>query len=132
MASDLPRAEPTNRDCPLCGGSRKTLLYRQAVEVQALPLDELSLPGRVAYLKMDVEGAESEALAGAPGLIARDQPALAISLYHRSEDLWRLPGRVRELLPSHSFYLRRYADCGFELVLYAVPPASARGGIGPR
>ncbi len=104
-----------------------------AVQVQALPLDELCLPDRVVCLKMDVEGAENEALGGAAGTVVRDQPALAVSLYHRTEALWRLPGKVRELLPSHSLYLRRYANCGFELVMYAIPPGRAPnvpGGAG--
>jgi FkbM family methyltransferase len=46
---------------------------------------ELGL-GRVDYIKMDIEGAELQALEGALGTLRRDRPKLAITTYHRPFD----------------------------------------------
>lgn len=75
----------------------------------------------VDFLKLDVEGAEAEALAGAKKLLLREEPNLAVSLYHRTDDLITLPRTVHALLPRHRLYLRR-APCIplWDLTLYAV------------
>jgi FkbM family methyltransferase len=51
---------------------------------------------RIDYLKADVEGFEIDLLEGARGLIARDAPRIAITVYHRAND-WRA---IRDLLAS--------------------------------
>ena len=60
------------------------------IQVPLVPIDqlvdELRLT-RVDFIKMDIEGAERKALAGARGTLARFRPRLAISSYH-------LPGDV--------------------------------------
>ena len=76
---------------------------------------------RVDHIKYDVEGAEAEALRGSRRLIERDQPALLVSAYHRSEDLFALPLLVHELCPSYRLYLRRMAGVpAWDINLYAV------------
>ncbi len=73
------------------------------------------------YIKYDVEGAETEALLGSRGIIVRDAPALLVSAYHRSTDLFRLPLLVRELNPAYKLYLRRMAGVpAWDINLYAV------------
>ena len=42
-------------------------------------------------LSGDVEGAEKEAILGSLETIEKHRPALMISLYHRSEDIFSLP-----------------------------------------
>lgn len=49
------------------------------------PLDHMDV-GAPTLIKLDVEGAEAEALKGARGLIRDHKPKLAISAYHRSDD----------------------------------------------
>lgn len=51
-------------------------------------------------LKLDVEGAEQEALRGAAQTIARWQPRLNVACYHRNEDLFGLPLLVHTLNPA--------------------------------
>ena len=76
---------------------------------------------RVDHIKYDVEGAEAEALRGSRRLIERDRPALLVSAYHRSEDLFALPLLVHELCPSYRLYLRRMAGVpAWDINLYAV------------
>ena len=91
--------------------------------VTAVALDD-ALPGVIATdLKMDIEGAELDALRGAEELIRRGRPRLAICVYHRPDDLWRIPMFVRDLDLSYDFYLRSHALFGFDVVMYAVPRA---------
>ena len=73
------------------------------------------------YIKYDVEGAEYEALLGSRRVIERDAPALLVSAYHRSPDLFRLPLLVHELNPRYKLYLRRMAGVpAWDINLYAV------------
>ena len=73
------------------------------------------------YIKYDVEGAETEALLGSREVIRRDAPALLVSAYHRSADLFRLPLLVHELNRAYKLYLRRMAGVpAWDINLYAV------------
>ena len=74
--------------------------------VAAVPLDSV-LTGRCDYIKYDVEGAEYEAIMGSRGVIGREHPALLVSLYHRSCDIFRLPLLVHSL-GYEKLYIRRY------------------------
>ncbi len=76
---------------------------------------------RIDYIKYDVEGAEHEALLGSQSVIRRDAPALLVSVYHRSGDLFRLPILVHELNPDYRLYLRRMPGVpAWDINLYAV------------
>jgi FkbM family methyltransferase len=76
---------------------------------------------RVDYIKYDVEGVEREALLGSSDTIKRCHPDLAVSLYHRAEDIWRLPLLVKELYPGYQLYLRRPPYIPpWDLCLYAI------------
>lgn len=85
-------------------------------------LDDLDWSLPPSYIKIDVEGAEKEALLGARRLIQNCHPRLNLALYHRSEDLFVLPLLIHEMAPEHKLYLRRH-DCFpcWDLNLYAVP-----------
>jgi len=89
-----------NRNAGVNTGAKKT------VEVNALTIDSLT-DERVDYIKYDVEGAEKEALLGSMGIIKEYRPALLVSAYHRSEDIFELPLLISSLEPSYKLYLRR-------------------------
>ncbi len=74
--------------------------------VEAARLDSV-YTGACDYIKYDVEGAEYEALIGSREVIAREHPELLVSLYHKSEDIYRLPLLVRDMGYTR-LYLRRY------------------------
>jgi FkbM family methyltransferase len=84
-------------------------------------LDDLLADKRLTFIKMDIEGYELEALHGAERVIRNNRPILAICLYHRESDLWKIPEYVKHLYPDYRLYLRRYAEDCWEEVLYAVP-----------
>ena len=76
---------------------------------------------KVDFIKMDIEGAEPEALEGSEKTITAMKPKLALSAYHKPEDMHLLMDMVREMHPGYRFYMRHY-DPGFcDTVLYAVP-----------
>ena len=90
------------------------------MSIPVTTLDETVYSFHPNYIKMDVEGAEKEALLGAQNIIKEFTPNLAISLYHKAEDLWELPLLVNELNPNYDFYIRTHAHLGVETVLYCV------------
>lgn len=59
----------------------------------------------VDFIKMDVEGAEIEALKGAENTIKHFSPQLAISIYHKPEHLFEIPLLIKTLLPEYKLYI---------------------------
>jgi len=72
------------------------------------------------FIKLDVEGAELEALKGAAGTIKRNRPKLAVCLYHKPGDLFEIPLFIKSQVPEYRLYLRQHQPVSCELVLYAV------------
>jgi FkbM family methyltransferase len=89
--------------------------------IECRRLDDIEWPLTPTYIKMDIESAEPEALAGAGELLRRHQPVLAVCTYHRSEHLWQIPNLIRSIAPEYHVFLRRYAEECWEGVCYAIP-----------
>jgi FkbM family methyltransferase len=96
-------------------------------EIRCLPLDDLLAGKAPTYIKMDIEGAEPQALAGAQRLIRAEAPALAVCVYHAQDHLWRIPLQIRALREDYRFFLRRYQTECWEVVCYAIPRGRLRG-----
>ena len=90
-------------------------------------MDELFQEDNPTYIKMDIEGAEEEALTGATRIIRERAPILAICVYHRFDHLWKLPLLMRSLSEEYRFHMRPHADACWDLVCYAVPRSRAIG-----
>jgi FkbM family methyltransferase len=84
----------------------------RAVTLDGL-VDELSL-GRVDFIKMDIEGAERHALAGARKLLAAYKPRLAICIYHAPDDPDVVPRVVRQANDNYQTFSRS----GFQAYFY--------------
>jgi FkbM family methyltransferase len=65
---------------------------------------------RVDFIKMDIEGAEQRALAGARGILSRFHPRLALSAYHRPDDPVGIPAAVRAAWPGYTMECGPCAD----------------------
>lgn len=98
-------------------------------ETECLTLDELLAGQSPTFIKMDIEGAEPEAIAGAARVLNESRPVLAACIYHRSEHLWEIPSLVRSISPCHKIFLRRYAEDCWELACYAIPENRVAGGF---
>ena len=92
------------------------------VEVECAALDDLLDGESPTYIKMDIEAAEMDALQGAAGVLRRARPSLAICAYHLQDHLWRVPLRIREMLPDARLAMRLHCTDGFDLVCYAISP----------
>jgi FkbM family methyltransferase len=92
------------------------------ITIQCVGIDEVLPDFRPTLIKMDIEGAEREALLGCRRTIEQFRPGLAICLYHKPDDLWKIPLAIREMVSGTGrFYIRSHAYNGFELVLYWQP-----------
>lgn len=94
-----------------------------ACEAETVRLDDFAEREgleRVDLIKMDVEGAEREALTGAARILRTYAPKLAISAYHRLDDLYELPRRIREIHPGYRFWLDHHTIHREETVLYGL------------
>lgn len=85
-------------------------------------IDNILQGKKASFIKMDVEGAELNALRGAELTISKYSPVLAISVYHKPEDLLTIPQFIQSLNDDYKLYLRaHHPELAFELVLYAIP-----------
>lgn len=94
----------------------------QPVPLQAL--DTLAASGkvpRIDFIKMDIEGSEMAALRGAAASIRQFRPKLAISLYHKPNDLFELPFFILNNFPFYEMYLGHHTIHNEESVLYCQP-----------
>lgn len=103
----------------IAGGSAK---------VECRKLDDVPWPKTPSYIKMDIEGAEPDALAGASKLLASEHPVVAVCVYHRSQHLWEVPQQIHSISEDYDIFLRRYAEDCWELVCYAVSRNRVKSG----
>jgi len=82
--------------------------------------DSIKRDEKVTFIKMDIEGAEIEALKGAQRIIRNDKPKLAICIYHQPSDLWNIPLLIKEFNPKYRIYLRYYFESVSDIICYAI------------
>ena len=99
----------------------------EVIQIKTAALDDVATETEVGFIKMDIEGAELDALYGAKNTIVRDKPLLAVCVYHKSGDILAIMDYLHCVLPEYRFKLRHYNGAGVvgsETVLYAFVPAS--------
>lgn len=75
----------------------------QEIEIVRLEDDLDDIP---TFIKMDIEGAEKDALLGLEGIIKEYTPKLAICTYHGYDDIWMIPKMIYEMNSNYKFYMR--------------------------
>ena len=75
---------------------------------------------KVSFIKMDIEGAELDALEGGRKIIGSYLPKLAICIYHKPEDLWKIPLFIKNNWNDYKIYIRHHTELMTETVCYAV------------
>ena len=91
------------------------------IEIKAVALDSVEECKDATFIKMDIEGAEYEALEGAKGIITTNRPVLAICIYHSNDDMIRIIPWVHSLDLGYKLYVRQHGFDEFDTVLYAIP-----------
>lgn len=76
---------------------------------------------RIDFIKMDIEGSEYDALLGAKNAIRKWHPILAICVYHREDDFYKIPNLIKNIYPGYRIYFRQYELSDEETVCYAIP-----------
>ena len=65
---------------------------------------EKNIP-KVDFIKMDIEGAELDALKGAINTIKTFKPKLAICIYHKPEHFYEIPTFIKSIVPEYKIWL---------------------------
>ena len=92
--------------------------FEGVTEIETVALDDVLAGKRVTFIKMDIEGAEYEALMGAKKLIMENRPRMAISVYHKFEDFVTLADLVLSMHPDYQIAYRHYGFDDLETVMY--------------
>lgn len=90
-------------------------------EIEVVTIDE-DIKQKVTLIKMDIEGAEEQALKGCQKHIQNEQPKLLLSVYHNHEDIWKIPKMIENMQKGYKFYLRYHGGNIFptEVTLIAI------------
>ncbi len=78
-------------------------IYKRAKIIERDPSGFNRVDTRVDFIKMDIEGAEPNAVRGARETIGRFKPRMALCLYHRAHDPIQIPKEVRAIVPEYLF-----------------------------
>lgn len=71
-----------------------------------------------SFIKLDVEGKEQDVLESAAKYIRSRQPDMAVSIYHRLEDLWTIPLLLHQICPEYRLYVRHQSNYYTETICY--------------
>jgi FkbM family methyltransferase len=92
------------------------------ISVCADKVDNILADENVTFIKMDIEGAEFNALKGMKELIQKNKPILAVCVYHRRDDYYKLTDFIENTVHGeYRFYFRQYRFTPTETVCYAIP-----------
>jgi FkbM family methyltransferase len=101
------------------GGSCVSNSGNTTIEVEKID-NLIPNDSEVTIIKMDLEGVELEALEGAQNTIKNYKPRLAIAVYHKVDDLIKIPKYIKSLVPEYKFYLRAQCYDSVDFTLYAI------------
>jgi len=100
--------------------SSSTISADGEIEIKVKRLDDV-IWNSFTYLKMDIDPGEIFAIQGAKKSIINYAPRMAISVYHRFDELWRIPNLILSIRDDYRIYLRHYTEGVTETVMYFVP-----------
>ncbi len=109
--------------CFAADGSSSRVSDEGELQIQVERLDDV-LKEPCTFIKMDIEGGEVEALQGARQTILKHHPKLAICVYHRADDFWKIPETVFSIRDDYELYLRHYTEGVTETVMFFIPGES--------
>ncbi len=85
----------------------------QGEEKNALCVDYITEKyGDFSYINIDIEGTESEMLKGACLTLA-SRPKLCMAVYHKSEDIFALVNKIKEMNGDYKIYMRHHKHISF-------------------
>ena len=88
-------------------------------DIPVISIDKYFEDQPITFLKADIEGYEWKMLHGAEQVIKRDQPKLAVCIYHFPSDMYRIALKIKEICPEYKLAMRQHSYTFNESVLYA-------------
>lgn len=101
------------------GGPSSAISTNGSVVIECVSLDKFVYDSKPTFIKMDIEGAEIEALKGSRKIIEEYYPLLAISSYHKPEHFWEIPLLIKSINPNYHIYFRSHGEEAWDFVCYA-------------
>lgn len=86
---------------------RNSAVSTQGIPTKMNSVDNL-IKDNVTLIKMDIEGSELKAIEGAKNTITTHRPKLYICAYHRNEDMFAIPLKIKEFIPDYKLYFRHH------------------------
>lgn len=87
--------------------------------VEITTLNSIFAEKRITFIKIDIEGADLEALKDARTCIKENMHKQAVCVYHNPENIVTLPQRIPEMNLDYRLHLKHYSLSVAETVQYA-------------
>lgn len=87
--------------------------------IKTVSIDEYFEEKRISTIKADIEGKEMDMLMGAEKSIKKWKPKMAISIYHKPSDLYKIFELIKSFDLDYKFAVRCHCASGGDTVLYA-------------
>jgi FkbM family methyltransferase len=101
-------------------GSESKISNSGLSKIKVDRLDDI-LNINATFIKIDIEGAELNAIEGMTNTIQKHHPKIAISVYHKVGDFWRIPDLILNIRSDYNIYLRHYTESIYETVMFFIP-----------
>ena len=101
-------------------GMESAISNEGASIIKAVNLDSIKECQNATFIKMDIEGAELNALKGAKNIISKNKPKLAISIYHSESDMIQIIKYIHDLVPEYKLYVRQHNIFETDTILYCI------------
>ena len=82
-------------------------------DIKIITLDE-TINEKIDFIKMDIEGAEMDALEGASQVIKECKPRMLLSAYHKTTDMWNIPLYIKKIHSDYKIYLGHQPNAPYE------------------
>ena len=115
-----------NKDAAITNsaGGSSLATTNKGEKIQLVKLDDFAKERnlkKVDFIKMDIEGAELDALKGSEETIRKHKPKLAICVYHKGRDMIDISQYLKSLVPEYKFFLKHNTEDWMDTVLYCTP-----------
>lgn len=101
-------------------GSSSMICEEGDTKIMLDRLDNL-VSEKLDFIKMDIEGTEGEAINGMTKLILDYHPTMAICVYHKPDDFWKIPQQVLNIRNDYNLFMRHYSEGVDETVMFFIP-----------
>lgn len=89
--------------------------------IETVTIDELAYQYKPTFLKVNIEGADVDAIKGAQRVISEFAPIIAVQGHHKVEHLWEIVEVIQGFnKKDYHFFLRNYGGIS-EYTFYAIP-----------